>query len=311
MKVKNIINAVLIFLGLICIEFVGTYAYRSYNEPGFELLGTNDLKIHYLDVGQGDSTFIELPNGKTFLIDAGEVDYGKSVVNYIKKLNYTKIDYVFATHPHSDHIGGMAEVIKNFNVGNIYMPNVSSNSSLYLDLLKVIEAKNKKIVTATAGKSVVESEDLSLKILAPMNKVYEELNNYSIVLKLTYKEKSFLFMADAEYDVEMDLLNNKTDIKADVLKVGHHGSTSSTNYNFLKKVSPEIGVISVGANNDYGHPKEKILEKFKNQNVKVYRTDLNGNIVILSDGIELKVKVEHGSYSWSYWRWLFSFGTWR
>ena len=136
-----------------------------------------------------------------------------------------------------------------------------------------------------------------MKILAPSGKEYEDLNNYSIVLKLTYNEKSFLFMADAEYDSEMEILNAGYNIKADVLKVGHHGSTSSTNYNFLKAVDPSIAVISVGKNNDYGHPKEKILNKLKERNIKIYRTDLNGNIVITTDGYSLKVKVDYGSYS--------------
>jgi len=296
MKIKNIVNAILIFIGIVCLEFVGTYAYDSYKYGNLEFLDDSKLKIHYIDVGQGDATFIELPNGKTALIDAGEEVYGEKVVSYIKKRDYKKIDYVFATHPHSDHIGGLAAVIKSFDIGSIYMPNATSNTSTYLNLLKVIEEKGKNVKIVKAGKKIISTDELKLEVLAPISDQYEDLNNYSIVLKLTYLEKSFLFMADAEYDSEMELLKN-SDIKADVLKVGHHGSTSSTNYNFLKKVDPSIAIISVGAGNDYGHPKEKILSKLKEKNIKIYRTDLNGNIVVTSDGTSVKVRSSNGSYS--------------
>ena len=292
MKLKNVINAILIFIGIICIDFVGTYAYSELKADE-----SGGLKIHYIDVGQGDSTFIELPDGKTILIDAGEAEYGSTVVNYIKKLKYQKIDYIFATHPHNDHIGGLTKVINSFEIGTIYMPDVYNNTNGYLNLLNAIKAKNKTIKKAIALKNVILNDDLSLKIIGKKKEKYDDLNNYSIVLKLTYKEKSFIFMADAEYESEMEILNSQIDIKADVLKVGHHGSTSSTNYNFLKKVNPSIAVISVGLNNDYGHPKEKILEKLKNNNIKIYRTDINGNIIITTDGDKLKVKVENGSYS--------------
>ena len=289
---KKVLYLVLFIVSAVLFEFAGTYAYEYY-----DIDIDQKLKVHYIDVWQGDSTFIELPNGKTILIDAGEAEYGDRVISYIKKLKYSKIDYLFATHPHSDHIGGLKKVINSFEIGSIYMPDVTNNTNLYYDLLKAIEAKNKKVRLATAGKNVILDDNINLKIVAPINNYYEDLNNYSVVLRLTYDEKSFLFMADAEYDSEMELLKSNFDIKADVLKVGHHGSTSSTNYNFLKKVSPKIAVISVGENNDYGHPKEKILEKLKNQNVKIYRTDLNGNIVITTDGKNMKVRVQDGSYS--------------
>ena len=287
---KKIWYLIIFVLGAVLFEIAGTYASE------FEPLKDN-VRVHYIDVWQGDATFIELPNGKTILIDAGEQEYGEDVVSYIKKLKYKKIDYIFATHPHSDHIGGLKTVIDTFDIGDVYMPDVISDTTLYYDLLNTIKEKGKKVRIVSAGKSIISEDDLDLTVIAPINSSYEELNDYSIVLKLTYKNKSFLFMADAEYVSEMELLNSKFDLKADVLKVGHHGSTSSTNYNFLKKVSPSIGVISVGENNDYGHPKEKILEKLKDRNVKVYRTDLNGNIVITTDGNSMKVSVDNGSYS--------------
>ena len=288
---KKVIYLIVFIAAALLFEFAGTYAYKNYDD------GDNSLKVHYIDVWQGDSTFIELPNGKTILIDAGEVEYGDRVVKYIKSLGHSKIDYLFATHPHSDHIGGLKKVVKTFDIGSIYMPDITSNSTLYLDLLKAIETKNKKINIVKAGKTIISEDDIDLKVLAPIEDEYEEVNDYSIVLKLTYKEKKFLFMADAEYESEMDLLDSKYDLIADVLKVGHHGSTSSTNYYFLKAVKPSIGIISVGKNNDYGHPKDTILEKLKKQNVKIYRTDLNGNIVVRTDGRYEEVSVQYGSNS--------------
>ena len=294
MKLKGILAKFLyiiaVFLFVIGFDFVQTYAYLDDIDEFWS------LKVHYIDVWQGDATFIELPSGETILIDGGEKEYGSVVKNYIKRLNYSRIDHLFATHPHSDHIGGLTEIVNSFDIGNIYMPDVSIDTSSYYDLLEAIKNKNKKVKVAKPEELVINEGDLSLQILAPISSNYEDLNNYSIVLKLIYKEKSFLFMADAEYDSEMELLKN-SNIKADILKVGHHGSNSSTNYNFLKKVDPSIAVISVGANNDYGHPQEKILNKLKQKNIEIYRTDLNGDIVIITDGINLKVRTARGSSS--------------
>ena len=298
MNLKKIKYVFFFLLFATILELTGAYTYISANdfEEVTNTLG-NKVRVHYIDVGQGDSTFIELPDGKTVLIDAGESEYGQVVASYIEKLKYSKIDYLIATHPHNDHIGGLTYIVNSFDIGAIYMPDVTNNTSTYINLLKAIEAKKKKVRVASIGKNIILEDELCLKVLAPSGKEYEDLNNYSVVLKLTFKEKSFLFMADAQYDSEMDILNSGLDISADVLRVGHHGSTSSTNYNFLKKVSPKIAIISVGLNNDYGHPKEKILNKLKDLNVKIYRTDLNGNIVITTDGETMKVKVDNGSYS--------------
>lgn len=252
------------------------------------------LKVHYLDVGQGDSIFIELPNGENALIDAGEAREGSKVVNYLKSLQVTKIDYLFATHPHSDHIGGLKTVIENYEIGKIYMPKVTANTNVYLKLLEAIESKGLKITAAHAGMNIIDNEDLHLDILAPVSSNYDDLNNYSIVLKLTYQTRAFLFMGDAETLSEKEITTN---LEADVLKVGHHGSTSSTSKAFLNKVDPKIAVISVGKDNDYGHPKETILNRLENSGVKIYRTDLNGTIIIGSDGTSLEVKTENGSDS--------------
>ena len=244
------------------------------------------LTVHFLDVGQGDSEFIVLPDGKTMLIDAGESDYGNTVVNYIKNLGYSKIDYLVATHPHADHIGGMTKVIQSFSIGAIYMPNATTTTQTYIDLLTVIKNAGLTITTAKAGVSIFNSNGVSVNIIAPNSASYDDLNNYSAVVKITYNSNSFLFMGDAEELSENEIT---ADVNADVLKVGHHGSTSSTGQTFLNKVSPKYAVISVGADNDYGHPAQITLDKLSSAGATIYRTDKDGTIVFKSDGTNITV----------------------
>ncbi len=248
-----------------------------------------ELKVHFLDVGQGDSIFIELPTNETILIDASIKDASDKIIKYLKEENVSKIDYVFATHPHSDHIGGMSAVIKAFDIGQIYMPKAVTTTKTYENLLLTIKDKNLKIKTAKAGNTIIDTDDLKLVVLAPNQDSYESLNNYSIVLKLTYKEKSFLFMGDAETLSEKEITG---DVEADVLKVGHHGSRTSTSQAFLNKVNPSYAVISVGLNNDYKHPHQEVLDRLEKKNIKIYRTDQNGDIIFTTDGYNIDVKVE-------------------
>ena len=248
-----------------------------------------ELKVHFLDVGQGDSIFIELPTNETILIDASIKDASDKIINYLKEEKVSKIDYVFATHPHSDHIGGMSAVIKAFDIGQIYMPKAVTTTKTYENLLLTIKDKNLKIKTAKAGNTIIDTDDLKLVVLAPNQDSYESLNNYSIVLKLTYKEKSFLFTGDAETLSEKEITG---DVEADVLKVGHHGSRTSTSQAFLNKVNPSYAVISVGLNNDYKHPHQEVIDRLEKKNIKIYRTDQNGDIMFTTDGYNIDVKVE-------------------
>lgn len=248
-----------------------------------------DLKVHFLDVGQGDSIFIELPTNETILIDASIKEASNKIINYLREEKVSKIDYVFATHPHSDHIGGMSAVIKAFDIGQIYMPKAVTTTKTYENLLLTIKDKNLKIKTAKAGNTIIDTDDLKLVVLAPNQDSYESLNNYSIVLKLTYKEKSFLFTGDAETLSEKEITG---DVEADVLKVGHHGSRTSTSQAFLNKVNPSYAVISVGLNNDYKHPHQEVIDRLEKKNIKIYRTDQNGDIMFTTDGYNIDVKVE-------------------
>lgn len=248
--------------------------------------GTGRLTIHFLDIGQGDSEFIELPDGKTMLIDAGESEYGDDVVNYIKNLGYSKIDYLVTTHPHADHIGGMTKVVQSFSIGAVYMPNATTTTQTFSYLLTAIKSAGLTITTAKAGVEIFNSNGVSANIIAPNRASYDDLNNYSAVIKLTYSKNSFLFMGDAE---ELSENQITADIKADVLKVGHHGSNSSSGQAFLNKVTPKYAVISVGEGNDYGHPAQTTLDKLNSVGTVIYRTDKDGTVVFKSDGTNIAV----------------------
>lgn len=248
-----------------------------------------NMKVHYIDVEEGDSIFIELPNEKTMLIDAGEAVEGKKVINYIKQLGYSNIDYVVGTHPHTDHIGGLAQVINSFDVGKIYMPKVISTSKTYENLLNIISMKGLKIQTAKVGINIINENNLLIDIIAPNNDSYSDLNNYSVVIKITHKNRKFIFMGDAETISENEIL---TDVTADIVKVGHHGSNTSSGQNFVDRVNAKYAIISVGSDNNYNHPNMNIVNRWENSGAKVYRTDLSGTIIAITDGNALSIETE-------------------
>lgn len=264
---------------------------QNNNQNQNAYINTNNdlLKVHYLDVGQGDSIFIELPNNETMLIDAAESYQSENIINYLKNLNYQKIDYVIGTHPHTDHIGGLKDIINTFEIGKIYMPKVVSTTKTYESLLMAIKDKNLKINTAKAGTSIIDIDTLKINILAPNNSTYTELNNYSVVTKITYGTTKFLFMGDAEKLSENEI---KEDVTADVIKIGHHGSNTSSSIDFIKKVNAKYGIISVGLNNKYNLPKEETITNWENSGTKIYLTSINGTITAISDGTNIKIESE-------------------
>jgi len=247
------------------------------------------IELHFLDVGQGDSTLVILPNNKTMLIDAGKREYGTSVVNYIKKLNISKIDYLVMTHPDADHIGGMSTVINNFDIGTIYMSDVTSTTKTFEDLLLNIDSKGLTISTLKANDIILESDDFNVTLLSPIKK-YSDNNDMSLVIHITYMNNSFLLMGDAGTKVENDILNSNSNIIADLIKIGHHGSSYSSNTKFIEKVSPQFAIISCGKDNQYGHPSSQILEILEKNGVKVYRTDEVRNIIAISDGNSIDIE---------------------
>jgi competence protein ComEC len=238
---------------------------------------TQSLKVTFLDVGQADCTIIQYGTN-SMIIDAGGNATATSLIATINKMGITKFDVVIGTHPHEDHIGGLDAVINNFNIGAIYMPKVSNNTKTFEDVLLAIKNKGLTITTPIPGSSFTLGSNVQCTVLAPNGQSYPDLNSYSIVIKMTCNNISFLFTGDAETDSEMEMLAKGYNLKVDVLKVGHHGSASSTSPGFLNGVSPKYAVIFVGKENTYGHPHHETLNKLNNAGVKIYRTDLNGTI---------------------------------
>lgn len=283
MKVRKIISLLIIVISVFCLS-----GCRDSNT--YVIDSKNKLEVHYLDVGQGDATLIILPNQEVMLIDAGERSKGVFVREYIENLGIRKIDYLVGTHPHTDHIGGLEEIINNFDIGSIYMPRASSTSKTFESLLNTINKKNLKVKSAKSGVNIIDEDNLKIDILAPNSEKYSSLNNYSAVIKITYKNNKFLFMGDAEEISEKEI---KEDISADVIKVGHHGSNTSSSEKFIAQVKPKYAIISVGDGNKYNHPSKDVLKKLEDIGALVYRTDILGTIIISSDGNNI-IKFEDG-----------------
>ena len=220
------------------------------------------------------------------LIDAGESQYGGTVVKYIKDKGYSKIDYLIATHPHSDHIGGLTEVIQSLNIGTIYMSNAVHTTRTYENLLTAIKDKGKKMKRAKAGVEIINTKDVKASFVAPVSDKYSDLNDYSTVVRLDHGKKSFLFTGDATTKSESEITAN---ISVDVLKVGHHGSDTSNGESFIKRISPSHAIIQVGKGNKYGHPTQDVIARLQRHGAKVYRTDESGTIIVTSDGSSIKV----------------------
>jgi len=284
MNKKKKVLSLFLTLIIIVLSIVGCQPVN--NNLDEKNLDLNDVMIvHYIDVGQGDSILIQV-NDKNLLIDAGPGSSEDDVVNYLNKNNIKKLDYVLATHPHEDHIGGMDEVIENFEVGKFYSPKVASNTKTFKNMINELNKKNLKIniVTEGMGDEFNLGEGAEVEVYTPMKGSYGELNNYSPIMKVSYGETSFLFTGDAEREAELEAISSGENLKSDVLKVGHHGSSLSTTEKFLEKVDPEVGVISVGEGNKYNHPTDETLSKLNDKSIKTYRTDIDGTVVIKSDG---------------------------
>jgi len=275
-------NTVVLFLVLL----LSCFSLFNFNISGKEnALSSSNLTVHFIDVGQGDSMLIQCPNGSDILVDAGVPAEGPTVVNYLKDQGVSTLYAIVETHPHEDHIGGFSNVINSFKVKNVYETKATSTTKTYTTLQNLIKEKNLPVTNITYGVTIPADTSVSMTFLSPIGASYSNLNDWSGVLKVQYGDVSFLLMGDASTNVEADLLSKcKDKLPSTVLKVGHHGSSTSTSSSFLDAVKPQYAVIEVGKDNPYGHPTSATLNRLSDANVKVFRTDIDGTVVFTTDG---------------------------
>ena len=293
-KRKQKQKTLLLFLTLILLVGLGIFLSSDKGkalfdrQEGFDQTQEQDavadagLQIHYIDVGQGDATLI-LCEGHAMLIDAGNNDMGTGVWRYLKEQGVKALDYLIGTHPDADHIGGLDVIMTKLDCDTVMMPGVQRDNATYRDVIDTMEYRRYKNTLPVVGQQYRLGSAV-FTIVAPDSSYEEEYNNYSIGILLEYGEKRFLFVGDAESSSEQEMLRSGFDLRADVLKIGHHGSSDSTGQEFLDAVNPTYAVISCGKNNDYGHPHERTLNSLKKRDIYVYRTDEQGDIVLQTDG---------------------------
>lgn len=289
-KLKRKVSKFALILTLIfSIVLIGCNTDPSNNVSNSSSSNSQNLTVHFIDVGQGDSILVQFQN-KNLLIDAGPRSSSDNLMKYLKKVGIKKLDYVVATHPHEDHIGGMPDVIKAFDIGEFYAPKKQATTKIFESMVTELKKKDLKIHVAKAGVTLDLVQGLDIKMVAPNSDNYEDVNDYSAVIKLSYKDTSFLFTGDAEKLSEKEILQKGYDLKADVLKLGHHGSSTSSSKEFLDKVNPKYAIASLGKDNDYGHPHKETIDAMKKRNVTFYRTDKEGTVVLVSDGKNISKK---------------------
>lgn len=248
------------------------------------------MVVQYIDVGQGESILIQTPDEYTMLIDGGENDKETFMVDFLEANQIAKLDVILGTHPHSDHIGGLDEVINQFDVDTVYLPNVTHTTKTFEDMMDAIENSDAIIEQAKEGVRFQLGEYVAVEMYSPVDEQYEDLNDYSPIMKVTYGKTDFLFTGDAEKLVERQVLDDN--IQSEVLKVGHHGSTTSSGRDFIEAVDPTYAIISCGKDNDYGHPHDETVELLEEKDILYYQTDQLGTIMVESDGEHIVIVSE-------------------
>jgi beta-lactamase superfamily II metal-dependent hydrolase len=248
------------------------------------------LQVSFIDVGQADSILIQIPNGKNILIDTGNNDDYETIRSYLTGQGVKQLDTLILTHMHEDHIGSSSQLITSLDIHQVVMPKQTATTQTFKNLINALNQKNLKPVQAKVGLKFDLGSEANGEFLAPIASSYEDANDYSAVFRLVYGKSVFLFTGDAEATSESQMVSQGYFLKADVLKISHHGSSSSTATAFLQKVAPKYAVISVGAGNSYEHPASTTLAKLKNSGVEIYRTDTTGTIVCESDGINISIR---------------------
>ncbi|PJI09496.1 MULTISPECIES: ComEC/Rec2 family competence protein [Clostridium] len=254
---------------------------------------SSKFKVHYIDVGQGDSILIQ-SGEKNMLIDTGTNESQGDLIRYLKKQKVEEINYMVLTHPHEDHIGGADKVIKKFKVDKVYMNSITTNTRTFRDLIYAMRDKGLK--ANEAHRDSFSLGKARCDIYGPLGTIVGNLNTYSIIVKITYGENKFLFTGDTQSTNENEMINKGYDLSSDVLKIAHHGSRTSSSDEFLNYIDPKYAVISCGKGNDYGHPHKQTVDKLKKRHIPVYRTDENGTIVCTSDGKNIKFSCTPGDY---------------
>ncbi len=284
---------VLLIFGLLAVVLILLGILLSQESQG-KIEGVKGLEIYYFDVGQGDSIFIKTPYGQKILIDGGPDNTVIRRLSEVLPFYDKSIDIMISTHPHADHVTGLVEVLKRYKVGKVYYTGVLHTSADYLRWLELINEKDIEMQIVKDAFDLELGPDLKLEFLYPLsdltNQKVENLNNVSIINRLVYKNKSFLFTGDAEKEVEEELLQENFNLQADILKAGHHGSKTASSEEFLQAVDPEITVIQCGKDNDFGHPHLRTIRNLEKLGIEIRRNDLESTITVLTDGDSLEVR---------------------
>ncbi|TBX12206.1 ComEC/Rec2 family competence protein [Clostridium perfringens] len=278
-KKKKIISSI---IGIIVVLLAGYFGIDLTQDS--KVPKDSELMISYMDVGQGDAAYIKV-NGNDILIDAGPRSNSKELLEQLKAKNIDDFELVIATHPHEDHIGGMVDVFKEYEVKAFYSPKITHTTKTYENLVKAVKDEGLKTKELKGGMVIDLGEGAKFEVFTPQKSEYEELNDYSPIMKLSFGDTSYLFTGDAEKLAEEEALAKyKTSLDSDVIKFGHHGSSSSSSTAFIEAVSPKYGIISCAKDNKYGHPHRETLDIIKKYNIKTFRTDTDGEIILTSDG---------------------------
>lgn len=286
---KRIYKRIAITILALILTIIGVFLGKVvYQEAKVDPVSGDEVQFHFIDVGQADAILIRTASGD-ILIDAGERASKEQLNAYLKKVGVREIEYAIFTHPHEDHIGGAEMVLQDYRVKHVILPDCTANTNVYKNMMKEIDEQKIPVIEATAGYEFTVGE-LNCKLLSPVKDSYgDNKNNYSVTLRAQYGETTALFTGDAETEVEADMIEKfgrSGELDCDLLKVGHHGSDTSSSEKFLKAVSPDHAVISCGKDNDYGHPHGSILSRYEKLNIPIYRTDLEGTIIFTTTGGE-------------------------